>query len=62
MPKRSTISSLLHDLIWSDTSQSICSRAWQRQHDSRFWRAWVWVFGRRHCERSWRRWNGGDNG
>jgi len=46
------LSRILHDLLFKDASQSLCSRAWQQQDQSRFWRAWVWVFGRRHCRRS----------
>jgi hypothetical protein len=51
------VSRWLHDLIWSGKSQSLCSRAWHRQGESAFWRAWVIVFGKKHCERSWRWWH-----
>jgi len=47
------LSRILHDLLFRDTSQSLCSRAWDRRH-KRGWALWVWVFGARHCERSWR--------
>ena len=52
------LSRILHDLIFRDTSQSLCSRAWALQHRHAFWRAWVLVFGRRHCERSHRYYHG----
>lgn len=47
------ISRITHGLIYRDTDESLCSRAW-RLRDRPFWRAWVAVFGRGHCERSWR--------
>lgn len=50
----SDLSRLTHDAIFKDKSQSLCARAWQLQHHSSFWRAWVNVFGKRHCERSYR--------
>lgn len=46
------LSRILHDLLFEDASQSLCSRAWQQRETSTFWRAWVFVFGRRHCRRS----------
>lgn len=46
------ISRRLHDAIFSDTSESLCSRAWRLQNVSIFWRIWVKVFGVEHCERS----------
>ena len=47
------ISRIIHDLLFADASQSLCARAWSKR-DARFWRAWVAVFGKRHCEASWR--------
>lgn len=45
------LSRILHDLIYRDVSQSLCSRAWgHRAHP--FWAAWVWIFGAAHCEQS----------
>jgi hypothetical protein len=51
---RTTISCHLHNLIFSDTHESLCSRGYRLQGKHRFWRAWVVVFGKRHCEASWR--------
>jgi len=47
-------SRIVHDVSFSDTSESLCSRAWRLQGDSRFWHAWVLVFGRDHCQKSYR--------
>jgi hypothetical protein len=47
-------SRIVHDVSFRDTSESLCSRAWRLQGDSRFWRAWVRVFGRDHCQTSYR--------
>lgn len=47
-------SRIMHDVSFRDTSESLCSRAWRLQGDSRFWRAWVRVFGRDHCQTSYR--------
>ena len=44
----------IHNRIYTDTSESLCSRAWRLQGDSRFWRAWVRVFGPDHCQKSYR--------
>lgn len=47
------LSRVLHDAIYSDASQSLCARAWEYRETSHFWAAWVAVFGRRHCRKSW---------
>ena len=49
------LSHLAHDLIFTDTSESLCSRAWRLQHESRFWWIWTYVFGRKHCYYSYTR-------
>lgn len=57
----SNLSRILHDMLFRDASMSLCARAYDRHDVSRFWRAWVRVFGadhyRRsrlwHCERHW---------
>jgi len=45
-------SRLIHDLLFPDTSESLCSRAWRLQRQSRFWLGWTYVFGRGHCQKS----------
>jgi hypothetical protein len=47
-------SRIVHDVSFRDTSESLCSRAWRLHGDNRFWRAWVRVFGRDHCQTSYR--------
>jgi hypothetical protein len=49
------LSRAIHDLIYKDTSESFCSRAWRLQGKSRFWKFWTYVFGRVHCARSFER-------
>jgi hypothetical protein len=49
------LSQIFHDIIFKDTSESLCSRAWRLQHTSRFWKFWTRVFGRVHCYRSYMR-------
>lgn len=49
------LSRTIHDVWFSDTSESLCSRAWRLQGVSRFWLSWTYIFGRDHCERSYRR-------
>lgn len=49
----SDLSRVMHDAIFKDKSQSLCSRAYALQDRSTFWRVWVWVFTERHCRRSW---------
>jgi hypothetical protein len=49
------ISRVVHDMIFKDTSESLCSRAWRLQDQSRFWRIWTYVFGRLHCYDSYNR-------
>lgn len=46
------LSRVVHDWIWGDVSQSLCSRAWWKQEESRFWKAWTYVFSRKHCRGS----------
>ena len=50
---RRSLSQIVHDMIWTDTSQSLCARAYDLRDVSAFWRAWVIVFGERHCRASW---------
>lgn len=50
---RSTLSCRIHNRLFADTHESLCSRAWRLQNRSLFWLVWVWLFGARHCERSW---------
>lgn len=47
-----TLSRRIHDCIYSDKSQSLCSRAWHHQDTSTFWRCFTFVFGRNHCRKS----------
>lgn len=47
-------SRIMHDVSFRDTSESLCSRAWRLQGSSRFWAGWVRVFGRDHCQKSYR--------
>lgn len=51
MPR--SLSHIAHDLIFSDKSQSLCARAYERRGTSSFWALWVMVFGDRHCRASW---------
>lgn len=46
------LSRIIHDRLFRDTSESLCSRAYRLRHHSRFWRAWVFVFTERHCRAS----------
>lgn len=50
----SPISCTIHWLIWREW-QALCARAWTRQ-ECGFWRLWVAVFGRNHCEESHEYW------
>ena len=52
------LSRLAHDSLFRDKSQSLCSRAYERQ-DETFWRLWVCVFGLKHCRKSWQHYHGG---
>ena len=54
------LSRVMHDSLFRDCSQSLCARAWQYRHASRFWAFWVRVFGARHCRRSFAHYNGGE--
>lgn len=49
------VSQILHDMVFADTSESLCSRAWRLQNQSTFWWSWTYVFGRKHCYRSFTR-------
>jgi hypothetical protein len=49
-----TISQIMHDMIFRDTSQSLCARAFDLRDSSTFWLVWYHVFGPKHCERSFR--------
>ncbi len=46
-------SRVLHDLIYTDASQSLCARAWALRETYAFWAAWVMFFGKHHCRTSW---------
>lgn len=50
---RPTLSCRIHNRLFSDTHESLCSRAWRLEQRSWFWRGWVRIFDRRHCEASW---------
>jgi hypothetical protein len=45
-------SRLAHNRIFRDADQSLCARAWEKQHVSLFWFLWVCAFGKRHCKAS----------
>ena len=49
------ISLIVHNAIFKDTSESFCSRAWRLREQSTFWWSWTYVFGRKHCRRSYER-------
>ena len=53
MRRADDLSRALHDWLFDDASMSLCARAYDRQNVSRFWAAWVRVFGPEHCRRSW---------
>lgn len=38
-------------------NRSWCARAWENRNTCVFWRLWVRIFGKRHCETSWRRYS-----
>jgi hypothetical protein len=46
------LSRLAHNRVFSDTDESLCSRAWRRRGYVLFWALWVRVFGRGHCHRA----------
>lgn len=50
---RTSFSCRVHNLLFRDSHESLCSRAWRRQDHSRFWWLWTRLFGRRHCAESW---------
>lgn len=41
------ISRIIHNIIWSDHDQDLCSRSIWKD-----WHLWQRVFGRKHCETS----------
>jgi hypothetical protein len=49
------VSRTLHDLLFRDKSQSLCSRAWDKRLAGPFllWGLWVRIFGKAHCRASW---------
>lgn len=56
---RKTVSCRMHDALFSDMSQSLCSRAYWRREINWTWRVFCWVidfvfwpFQRNHCQRS----------
>jgi hypothetical protein len=51
------ISRLTHKMIRGH-DESWCSFAYRHRHFW-FWRAFVWIMGDAHCERSWRRYHKG---
>ncbi|UUV43246.1 hypothetical protein RCCWILLIS_74 [Rhodobacter phage RcCWillis] len=52
MDSVSNISRLIHNHIWDDVDESLCSHAWRLRNVSRFWLIWVFVFGHAHCRTS----------
>lgn len=42
----------IHNRIFDDVDESLCSRAWRYRLKSRFWAVWVAVFGTMHCQNS----------
>lgn len=46
------VSLFLNRVSFRDTHESLCSRAWRMRGRSAVARAWVKVFGRGHCFRS----------
>lgn len=51
------LSRWIHDRIFDGPSQSLCARAWDKRH-TRAGAAWVFIFGRNHCEAAFRHWRG----
>lgn len=45
------VSRILHRAL-TGQDRSFCARAWEHRNTSRFWRAWVFVFGIQHCAES----------
>jgi len=43
------VSRILHDRLFDDVSQSLCSRGWWLRDRHPFWRGWVRFFGPAHC-------------
>ena len=52
MRKLSDLSCLIHNRIFDDVDESLCNRAWRLRRASRFWAAWVGLFGTNHCRAS----------
>lgn len=48
------VSRLTHNLLFRDSDESLCSRAWRLQDDHSFWLGWTFIFGREHCRKSFR--------
>jgi len=53
------LSRWVHNRIYSDKDQTLCSRAFYRQYSCRLWLAFrvamdilFWVYERKHCRRS----------
>jgi hypothetical protein len=46
------ISVFLHNRIFDDVDESLCSRAWRLRNNSMGWAAWVILFGAAHCQNS----------
>lgn len=45
----------IHNAIFNDYKQSLCSRAYWLHTMYPFWRVWTIVFGRKHCERAYKK-------
>lgn len=43
------LSRRVHNTIFRDTDESLCSRAWRLRRASFFWASWVRAFGPAHC-------------
>ena len=52
MRKLFDLSCLIHNRIFDDVDESLCSRAWRLRRTSRFWAGWVGLFGSNHCRAS----------
>lgn len=42
----------VHNRIFDDVDESLCSRAWRLRGKSMAWALWVAIFGRSHCQNS----------
>jgi hypothetical protein len=52
MEKMLDLSRIMHNRIWSDVDESLCSRAWRYRTTSTLAAVWVVVFTPDHCRRS----------